>query len=312
VSARRWPAGRGDLAPLPGPLEALVAWCALCGMGVAAVAYAVLVNASGHPPDGHAREAGLVERTSMPRAVALPPCGAATSSDLEPTAMTLIPGGEHRPFYRPSDGAEAVPVGAVLLEVAPVSRRQFAAFVRQAPAWRRSNVERLYAEDGYLRDWPGDVDPGEAGQDAPVTFVSWFAAKAYCDCAGRRLPTVMEWERAAGEATGQGVAAGPGGLASTGSRAAFAAAMGGAATRSAPGRLAFGRVWEWTSDFNSALVAGPSLDGGERVSSQFCGDGVRASDAADYAAFLRYAFRSSLRADYTLKNLGFRCVRDPR
>src|SRR5262245_6281243 len=282
VSARRWPAARG---------AALHACCVLGGMGVA-IAYAALVNVSGRPPDGGAHEAGLVERTSMSMAAALP-CGAATGSGLEPTAMTLIPAGEYRPFYKAPDGVKAVPRGPVLLEAAPVSRRQFAAFVRQVPPWRRSNVERLFAEDGYLRDWPGDVDPGESGQDAPVTFVSWFAAKAYCDCAGRRLPTVTEWE--------QGLASGPSGPTSTGSRAAFATVTGGSAMSAASGWLALGLVREWTSDFNSALVAG-----------QFCGDGVRASNPADYGAFLRYAFRSSLRADFTLKNLGFRCARDPR
>ena len=34
-----------------------------------------------------------------------------------------------------------------------------------------------------------------------------------------------------------------------------------------------------------------------------------ARDTGDYAAFMRYAFRQSLRGAYTVHNLGFRCAR---
>jgi formylglycine-generating enzyme required for sulfatase activity len=43
----------------------------------------------------------------------------------------------------------------------------------------------------------------------------------------------------------------------------------------------------------------------------FCGAASQgATDRTDYAAFMRYAFRSSLKPDYTIHNLGFRCAKD--
>ena len=69
-----------------------------------------------------------------------------------------------------------------------------------------------------------------------------------------------------------------------------------------------GLVWEWTLDFNDTMV-GEEGRGGD--SALFCGSaGARAIDAADSATFMRYAFRSSLKASYATKNLGFRCAKD--
>ena len=54
-------------------------------------------------------------------------------------------------------------------------------FVRGHERWRRSRVTRLFAEEAYLSHWAGDLELGpDAGPTQPVTFVSWFAAMAYC------------------------------------------------------------------------------------------------------------------------------------
>jgi formylglycine-generating enzyme required for sulfatase activity len=43
----------------------------------------------------------------------------------------------------------------------------------------------------------------------------------------------------------------------------------------------------------------------------FCGAGaLGAADTSDYAAFMRAALRSSLKANNTTTSLGFRCARD--
>ncbi len=153
--------------------------------------------------------------------------------------------------------------------------------------------------------------------NSPGTEISWFAAKAYCEYYGKRLPTVAEWEL-----------------------------VGSASARKADGYddsnyvdqilewyslpspeilPPVGRkeknfwgvydmhslVWEWTSDFFNALVTGESRGDSGLERNLFCGSGaVSATDFKNYPAFMRFAFRSSLKANYTTNNLGFRCAKD--
>jgi formylglycine-generating enzyme required for sulfatase activity len=198
--------------------------------------------------------------------------------------MLSIPAGDYLPFYKGKNGLQSRPVPAFGVAAQPVTRQDFLRFVRRDPRWRRSRVQRLFAEATYLADWSDDLNPGAASLTGAVTGTSWFAAKAYCASVGMRLPTTVEWERALG-------VVGHSFTALTGARvdANLAASL-----------------WEWTADFNSLPVAdGDSTDS---LATLFCGAGARATDATDYGAFLRYSFRSSLKADFALKNLGFRCA----
>ena len=59
------------------------------------------------------------------------------------------------------------------------------------------------------------------------------------------------------------------------------------------------------------MVTGAARDDSSLDRSLFCAGGaVSATDAANYAAFMRYAFRSSLDGNFTTNNLGFRGARD--
>jgi len=72
-----------------------------------------------------------------------------------------------------------------------------------------------------------------------------------------------------------------------------------------------GLVWEWVADFNTAMVTGDARGYTGLDRQLFCGSGaVGAQDLSNYAAFMRYGFRSSLQADYCVHNLGFRCAQD--
>jgi formylglycine-generating enzyme required for sulfatase activity len=245
-------------------------------------------------------EPSAPRRASGPRQeMARPSAGSCADSADE--TMALVPAGTYRSFFKREGKTFETPVASFRLDRRPVTRGAFAEFVRENPAWRRSRVARLFAEEAYLSDFASDTEPGGA-EARPVRFVSWFAARAYCACRGKRLATLAEWELAASPA------AEPNERAATprarSERLAFA--MGGGPR--ANGAPEFGVVWEWTEDFDGAPVSSRPSDAAQ--SNLFCGAGVRAADASDYGGFLRFSFRSSLRAAYTLKNLGFRCAED--
>jgi len=223
---------------------------------------------------------------------------------IEKRQQVMIPAGRYLPFFK-QKVSQSIPVAQFWLDTAPVTRREYLEFVRRNPAWRKSQVKALFAEGTYLADWSSDSSPG-GDIESPVTFVSWFAARAFCADRDDRLPTVAEWERAAGAAYPTMVSAPE--LTTLQSAAPFRFAMGRPVADIHSTPVEFGSTWEWAADFNSAIALGDSTGPNGR-SSLFCGAGFRSNNATDYAAFLRYSFRSSLRANYTLRTLGFRCAR---
>jgi formylglycine-generating enzyme required for sulfatase activity len=243
---------------------------------------------------------------------------AAGAADPLPTGMVRIPTGVYRPFFRAATDAKEIPVKSFALDVLPVTTREFLQFVRAHPLWQRSQVKRLFADDSYLKNWSGDLEPGtNAPLDAPVTFVSWFAARAYAESQSKRLPTVAEWEYAAQasptSANGENDASFKRAVLqwySTPASQTLAPTGRGAANFYGVRDL-HGLVWEWVLDFNTAMVTGDARADGGVDAQYFCGAGAQgAQDPDNFPAFMRYGFRSSLKADYCVHNLGFRCAKD--
>lgn len=229
--------------------------------------------------------------------------------------MQKVKGGVFTPLY----GVDSlqVKIDAFLLDTYPVSNEAFLEFVVQNPKWRKSEVPKLFADGNYLKDWKGDVQLAEhLLPNAPVTNISWFAAKNYCESKGKRLPTVDEWEFAAMadqnsadarkmESYNQFI------LEWYETPNSFNKPIGSTFKNFYGIYDLHGLVWEWTSDFNSVLISGESRQDVDKDSKLFCGSAaVGASDLMNYAAFMRYAFRGSMKASYSVKNLGFRCAKD--
>jgi len=230
--------------------------------------------------------------------------------------MATIKGGTFVPLYG-ATAKKPVKVVPFKLDVHPVTNAQYLAFVKKYPEYSRSKMKGLFADKSYLSQWESDFSYGKNNlSNAPITNVSWFGAKKYCECQGKRLPSMDEWEYVAmadekridartKEEFNKYI------MSWYEKPKAYANPVGQTFKNYWGVYDMHGLVWEWTSDFNSIFLSGESRKDKDTDKSLFCGSGsVNATDLMNYAAFMRYAFRGSLKANYTTKNLGFRCASD--
>lgn len=150
--------------------------CALCHGGVtpehALIPVTETVSSPAHPTPA---EASAAHKVAHPKVSA------------EPNPMVLIPAGKFimgSDKRMPDEGPQhTVNLDSYYIDVYEVTNAQYKKFIdathRRSPSHFRN------------RTYP----PGKA--DHPVTEVTWYDAKAYCDWAGKRLPTEEEWEKAA-------------------------------------------------------------------------------------------------------------------
>ena len=129
-----------------------------------------------------------------------------------PDSSIAILGGE---FYMGSDAAEALDnersrhlcyLEAYAIDRYPVTCRQYRDFMTSGGYQNRDwwSAEGWEWQKVHLVDRPLYWSENPAFSNHPVCGVSWYEAQAYCNFAGKRLPSEAEWEKAASwDATNQ-------------------------------------------------------------------------------------------------------------
>ena len=257
-------------------------------------------------------------------------------SEIRVPAGPFVVGAVDEPWaYDNELATHEVELRSFWIDRAPVTNGEFAKFMEdkgyrskrlwssEGWEWRtREDAEApLYWEqgdDGWERIRFGRREPVPPGE--PVQHVSWHEAEAFARWAGKRLPTELEWERAAGWHDHEGKFRYPWGQewmgfeASLDHRRFSPAPVGSYAGGVSPvGCVQMGGdVWEWTSSHFQpypGFLAFPYPE----CSEVFFGDAYRVLRGGSWATdglVARTSFRSWDLPGRRQMFAGFRCARD--
>ncbi|MBI3359702.1 MAG: SUMF1/EgtB/PvdO family nonheme iron enzyme [Chloroflexi bacterium] len=271
--------------------------------------------------------------------------GSTLVSDKDGMAQIFVAAG---PFEMGSDSglSDEQPVHTVTLDDYWIDRTEvtnamFTEFVKatgyqtEAEAHGRSSVFTLSSEvweQTAGADWQHPRGPGtslDGLADHPVVHVSWHDARAYCEWAGRRLPTEAEWEKAARGTDGRtypwrtenvtekllnfadrnlNVGWADNSLDDGFEFTAPVGSYPGGASPYGAWDMA-GNVWEWVSSLYRAYPYDPN-DGRENLTST-AARVLRGGSWLNGQDLVRAAVRVKGKPTDSLEYAGFRCARSP-
>jgi formylglycine-generating enzyme required for sulfatase activity len=243
---------------------------------------------------------------------------AASKSSPFSTTKVFVDGGSFQPQFGTDKATPKVKVEPFWIDSHHVTEVQFQSFLKSRPSWIDPRESEGLVDKKLLDYWTSKKSRQLTKKYYPAVYVTWFAAEAYCESKGGRLPSTFEWEYLArASETDKDSGSDPEVLAKilswygrpNSDESLFSVFQG---RPNAFGAYHLhGLVWEWTSDFNAFFAATDSRQAGDKDNDLLCGVGsIDAADRENYAAFMRFAMRSSLKANDSLSNLGFRCAYD--
>ena len=216
--------------------------------------------------------------------------------------MTPILAGEFKMGI--GNSVHKVYLDAFYIDIHEVTNTQYKQFVDENPEWNKKPSHNRYYDSRYLARWHGNNYPIGKGNQ-PVVYVSWYAAMAYAEWAGKRLPTEAEWEKAA-----------RGGLA--GQKFLAWTPMGIAAPNPYGLHGVVDQVWEWCLDeydtpfYENSLRENPVTGGSsiKQITNSFMS--IRKSrvlrGGSCYDGYARRVDRSNAYPTGTYSHISFRCV----
>ena len=264
------------------------------------------------------------------------------SSPNTPRDMMFIPAGDFQmgSSDEKTDSSEkplhTVYVDAFYMDKYLVTNAQYLEFVIANPQWgkqskwyewdkkQKTSIPKRYHDGDYLKHWNENIYPEEKAHH-PVTWVSWYAATAYAQWVGKRLPTEAEWEKAArGGLTGQEY---PWGNSIDSTKANYSCNIDdttpvGQYPANGYGLYDMsGNVWEWCLDvydvgyYTNSSRRNPIFDVNsvELAKNKLTNDTIyrvlRGGSWLDASQLVRSAFRYRNTPTRTLAGIGFRCVK---
>ncbi len=103
---------------------------------------------------------------------------------------------KHPEIIQAETPQHTVTINSFYLDKYEVTNAQFQTFLSAHLEWLAVQIPKRFDNGNYLKDWNGGAFP-EGKANHPVVNVSWYAAVAFCQSQGKRLPTEAEWEFAA-------------------------------------------------------------------------------------------------------------------